>query len=139
MKLNPGTPLSAAALCLSPLAINPATAGPLDHARRAAGGMLRETIFCLQSRDCGTDSSGFPLASLLRNFNLTAKVGYWGRTLSFVFSLLEYLEPYVAPLQFRVPQASSLRRIAGSGEQRTAVFLPRKARKSTKNNKCILP
>ena len=57
VKENPGTPLSAAAT-------NPATAGPLDHARRAAGGMLRETIFCLQ----GT------LASLLRNFNLTAKV-----------------------------------------------------------------
>ena len=26
---------------VSPLATNPATAGPLDHARRAAGGMLR--------------------------------------------------------------------------------------------------
>ncbi len=38
MKLNPGTPLSAAALGISPLATNPATAGPLDHARRAAGG-----------------------------------------------------------------------------------------------------
>ncbi len=31
---RPGRP----ALCLSPLATNPATAGPLDHARRAAGG-----------------------------------------------------------------------------------------------------
>jgi hypothetical protein len=60
-EVNPGTPLSAAALGISPLATN---ASPLDHARRAAGGMLRETIFCLQ----GT------LASLLRNFNLTAKV-----------------------------------------------------------------
>jgi hypothetical protein len=27
MKLNPGTPLSAAALCILPLATNPATAG----------------------------------------------------------------------------------------------------------------
>jgi hypothetical protein len=35
MKLNPGTPLSAAALGISPLATN---ASPLDHARRAAGG-----------------------------------------------------------------------------------------------------
>jgi hypothetical protein len=37
-EVKPGTPLSATALCLSPLATNPATAGPLDHARRAAGG-----------------------------------------------------------------------------------------------------
>ena len=35
MKLNPRTPLSAAALGISPLATN---ASPLDHARRAAGG-----------------------------------------------------------------------------------------------------
>ena len=35
MKINPGTPLSVAALCISPLATN---ASPLDHARRAAGG-----------------------------------------------------------------------------------------------------
>ena len=35
VKETPGTPLSAAALCLSPLATN---ASPLDHARRAAGG-----------------------------------------------------------------------------------------------------
>jgi hypothetical protein len=38
VKANLGTPLSAAALRISPLATNPATAGPLDHARRAAGG-----------------------------------------------------------------------------------------------------
>ena len=50
MKLNPRTPLSAAALGISPLATNPATAGPLDHARRAAGGMLRETIICLHGK-----------------------------------------------------------------------------------------
>jgi len=35
VKESPGTPLSAAALCISPLATN---ASPLDHARRAAGG-----------------------------------------------------------------------------------------------------
>ena len=37
MKVNLGTPLSAAALLISPLATN---ASPLDHARRAAGGEL---------------------------------------------------------------------------------------------------
>ena len=31
-----------------------------------------------------------------------------------VFSQLEYRKQYVAPLEFRVPQASSLRRIADS-------------------------
>ena len=47
----------------------PATnASPLDHARRAAGGELGETMFCLKSRACGIDSLRFPLATLLRNF-----------------------------------------------------------------------
>ena len=58
VKENLGAPVVWPALGISPLATNPATAGPLDHARRAAGGMLRETIFCLQ----GT------IASLLLNF-----------------------------------------------------------------------
>jgi len=35
VKESPGTPLSAAALCISPLATN---VSALDHARRAAGG-----------------------------------------------------------------------------------------------------
>jgi hypothetical protein len=38
MEENPGTPLSAVALCISPLATYPATAELLDHARLAAGG-----------------------------------------------------------------------------------------------------
>ena len=58
---RPGGP----SLCISPLATN---ASPLDHARRAAEAKLRETIICLRFRDCGTDSSGFPFATLLPNF-----------------------------------------------------------------------
>ena len=40
---RPGRP----ALGISPLATN---ASPLDHARRAAGGELGETMFCLQGK-----------------------------------------------------------------------------------------
>ena len=40
---RPGRP----SLCISPLATN---ASPLDHARRAAGGKLRETIICLHGK-----------------------------------------------------------------------------------------
>ena len=44
VKENLGAPVVGPALCISPLATN---ASPLDHARRAAGGKLRETIICL--------------------------------------------------------------------------------------------
>ena len=40
---RPGRP----SLFISPLATN---ASPLDHARRAAGGKLRETIICLRGK-----------------------------------------------------------------------------------------
>ena len=40
---RPGRP----ALCISPLATN---APSLDHVRRAAGGELGETMFCLQGK-----------------------------------------------------------------------------------------
>ena len=55
VKEHLGAPVVWPALFISPLATNPAPAGPLDHARRAAGGEWRETIICLRSRDCGTD------------------------------------------------------------------------------------
>jgi hypothetical protein len=44
VKANLGAPVVRPALCISPLVTNPATAGPLDHARRAAGGKLRENL-----------------------------------------------------------------------------------------------
>jgi len=47
---------------VSPMATN---ASPLDHARRAAGGMQGKQCFVCMGNP---DSSGFPLASLLPNF-----------------------------------------------------------------------
>ena len=47
MKENLGAPVGGPSLCISPLATN---ASPLDHARRAAGGKLRETMFCLHGK-----------------------------------------------------------------------------------------
>jgi hypothetical protein len=53
---RPGRP----SLFISPLATNPATAGPLDHARLAAGGMLLETV--INGGLCSV-TTGFPLGA----------------------------------------------------------------------------